>query len=487
MHIDFFRLYTVRELPGSDLDLPWSSIILSATSCEPVITRAVAALGCMHRAHTDRTRAISSGPEPYTDSYELYQKAVVALRRYIDRAPELSYNTALETTLIAVLLLFCFEVLCGDDDSASKHLTAAYTVLSGHRSRSIEQGSLGRTTLVLDAGRSTSTDILTQVFLRLASDWLASGPLEYSILRAVCERPVPQCFPSNREAAMHLDALCSEIWLLEETLYDEAMHMLNMQHGVGSLQSHECARECLAMAKGKVLDLDKMPAFQKDVSNTVTALQRWRAAFASLMESHPRPRSVLLLEIQYLQAWLIIQTMNDFDQTVCDGLHEDLERTISAAEEYMAPQFTIDVDTEGADRSLRSLPNLGNNLATSICLVIEKCRDLNVRRRAIRLLEGVDLRGVFDTPYLLAYYQHLVDEEETRVRALHSMKMVDLKCQDIPSDARFVETLMCYCESGQSGDEFYRQRYGRMVYVVHVGNGSLELGESFFQVRRTTP
>jgi hypothetical protein len=117
--------------------------------------------------------------------------------------------------------------------------------------------------------------------------------------------------------------------------------------------------------------------------------------------------------------------------------------------------------------------------------VVEKCRDSKIRRRGIELLKAFDLRGIFDTPYLVAYYQHLVVEEEKRARELHGMTLSDLKCSDIPQQARFVDAMMCFCDSEQEGDEFYRKSYGSMLYVANSGySGALETGQSNFFVSR---
>jgi hypothetical protein len=129
MHIDFFRLYTVNELPGSELESPWRNILFPDGPCESVISHAIAALGCMHRAQSKALLAISPGVTRYAEPYELYNKAVVALRRYIDRASDVGLAVASETTLIATMLLFCFEVLCGNNHFATKHLMAAFTIL----------------------------------------------------------------------------------------------------------------------------------------------------------------------------------------------------------------------------------------------------------------------------------------------------------------------------------------------------------------------
>jgi hypothetical protein len=122
MHLDFFRLHTIRQLPGSDIGLPWLEIIFSTGSQEPVVVQAIAALGCMHRTQTDQSSTVLPGTQRYAGAFALYHKAVVALQKYIDRTPELGLVVTTETTLLVVLLLFCFEVLCGNDRYAWRHL-----------------------------------------------------------------------------------------------------------------------------------------------------------------------------------------------------------------------------------------------------------------------------------------------------------------------------------------------------------------------------
>jgi hypothetical protein len=124
-------------------------------------------------------------------------------------------------------------------------------------------------------------------------------------------------------------------------------------------------------------------------------------------------------------------------------------------------------------------------MASTICLVVEKCRDSKIRQQGIELLRAFDLRGIFDTSFLVAFYQHLVAEEEMRACILQTTTFQDLKCTDVQRPARFYEALMCLCGSQQEGEEFYRQSYGRMVYVVATGQpGVFETGQSTFSVCR---
>jgi hypothetical protein len=488
MHLDFFRLHTIRQLPGSDIGLPWLEIIFSTGSQEPVVVQAIAALGCMHRTQTDQSSTVLPGTQRYAGAFALYHKAVVALQKYIDRTPELGLVVTTETTLLVVLLLFCFEVLCGNDRYAWRHLVAAFSMLSKQR---IQHSPHGQTTLVLQSRSASTSGILTQLILRLSSDWLVSGDSCYggdaSPLQAVCRDRIPTHFQSKLEASVHLDALCSEASRHFEFLYEQASLRLDLQIEEEGLEIHRCAKECLAMAKAGDLDPEQRSTFNMALNDTTMALSRWRSAFAPLINSQHRSGPVLLLQLQFLQTWFSLITIDDPGDVLCDELRQEFDLAVSTAEEFMLAQASTIDSIMKADRTLHGLRNLGNNLASCLCMVVEICRDSGIRWRASELLQNLDLRGTFDTPYLVAYYQHLIEAEETRARALNLAAPYQLRCEDVPQNARFVETLMCSCGADTSKNEFYRESSGLMVFVERNGcDGDLRAGESRFQVCRNS-
>lgn len=486
MYLDFFRLHTIKQLPGSDIGLPWPEIIFSTGSTEPAVVRAVAALGCIHQIQTDQSSVVLPGTQSYAEAFALYHKAVVALQRYIDRTPELGLAVTTETTLLVVLLLFCFEVLCGNDQYAWRHLVAAFSMLSKQR---IQLSPQGQATLVLRSRSASTSGVLTQLILRLSSDWLVSGESCYggdaSPLHAICKDRIPTQFYSELEASVHLDALCSEASRHFEFLYEKASLRLDRQTEGEVPECHQCAKECLIMATSRELEQDLRPAFNTALNDTITALSGWRSAFDTLIKSRHRPQSVILLQLQFLQTWFSLITIHDPGDILWDELQQEFDLAISTAEEFMLVQASTSNDVKESNHTLRRLRDLGNNLASCICMVVEMCRDSIVRRRGIELLRTLDLRGTFDTPYLVAYYQHLVEAEESRARILNFAAPVQLRCEDIPQSARFVETLMCSCGANRSDGGFYRKSSGVMIFVERSGrDGELKTGESCFRVRR---
>lgn len=486
MNLEFFYSFTAKDLPGSDLGLPWSSIILSSAATEPTINRAVSALGSLHRALESSPSKPDIGSEVFAAPFEQYHKAIVALRRYIDRAPEVGVIVARETTLVATLLLFCFEVLCGNDESALKHLEAGFGILAMNHERQAAHDSRGLP-LTLTMDQATIANALTQAFLRLASDWLVSGYLHYGgnvwPLNAVCKDRMPSHFQSHKDASVHLDALCSDIAQCDDYIIQKAMRRLDSQQTAEGTFTHECAKLCWAFASGSDHG-DVASPISERILKTMSNLECWKKAFSSLITANSQPKPTILLEVQYLQAWFLLLMLQGHDTTYYDSLLAYFERAIHIAEQYVQ-LHPDEAPEEGCiNRSLPHLSQLGNNLASCVSLVIEKCRDSSIRRRGIQVLSSIEMQGVFDMPYLVAYYQHLVGQEETRARTLNPAVTGTLKCEDIPRKARFREALFCGCESGGDGDEFYKLDHGRMLYVIENDAGVLEAGESLFLVNR---
>lgn len=490
MHLDFFRLYTMHDLPGSDLGLPWSNIILTHGASEPAVGHAVAALGCLHRTLNESESGSGVGTNLFTGPFERYQRAIVALRKCIEAAPQAGLADARDVTLVVTLLLFCFEILCGQDELAMKHLEGALSLVrtSGN---DIDQASpQSYSTLVLSTRVNGASDVLNQVFLRLASDWLVSGPNYYGgetwPLQAICGESLPAHFQSVREASVHLDALCSQTNKLEEESFIASERRFGLHAPKqGSLNSHVCIDDCWIIAMARIPIEEGDPAFSHKVSKGLSALEQWRASFSYLVQSEPESKPIMLLEVQFLQAWMALRTIQDHDQTICDTFEAEFERAVSVAERYVLEQSTSSCKT-ARTHGLRCLPNVGNNLASCMCFVVEKCRSSSIRRRAIRILSSLDFRGVFDTPYLVAHYTHIIEQEEFRARLLNDAASLPLGCEDIPTEARFLETSMCWCQcSEEEGEVFYMKDFGRLVYVAcNPHTGMLETGSSWFLVDR---
>lgn len=486
MHLDFFRLHTIKDLPGSNLGLPWSEIILSAVSSIPPVGHAVVALSCMHRTLFYSHGSPQLAPQSYASAFEAYHKAIVGLRKYTDETSEACYTTARETTLMVSLLLFCFEVLCGQKELALAHLEGALNLIWSEAEKVQPHN---RRVLVLSSKSREWIDVLNHIFLRLASDWLVPGPIQSSSqtwpLYAICSAKIPTSFQTHLEAFIHLDVLCSHLCTHYEDLYKRTERQLKLQAtSLDHNNTHECVKRCWVAAVSLIPDEQDGSTIAKEVNQTVAAFRRWLAAFSSSIASNPRARPMIMLEIQFLHAWISLHTLQDHDQSICDVMEEDLEKAMSLAEQYVFPGRTT---PHGTDENLGSespLPELGNRLALCVGLVIEKSRDSHIRWRGIQVLSALGFHGTFDTPYLVAYYTKVVEQEEMRARAVNLNAGDTLLSRDVPTRARFRKTGICSCRSHGGSGTFRKLHHGRMIYIEIGDSGTLSAGVSKFQIER---
>jgi hypothetical protein len=128
--------------------------------------------------------------------------------------------------------------------------------------------------------------------------------------------------------------------------------------------------------------------------------------------------------------------------------------------------------------------SLGTGLVTCLVIIVERSRDSLIRRRCINILQRINLRGIFDTDYLVAYSQAIVEHEEGLARLVSHDLGPEFRASDIPKAARLQEVVMSPSYHASNFEFYKRERVG-MVYVTGChgidGNG-LQLGEKKIQM-----
>ena len=130
--------------------------------------------------------------------------------------------------------------------------------------------------------------------------------------------------------------------------------------------------------------------------------------------------------------------------------------------------------------------SLGSGVVTCLVTIVESCRNSVIRRRCIGILQKINLRGIFNTDYLVAYLQAIVESEEKMARdcSLDVDLGSELQMSDIPEEARFLEVVMSQSYHASNLD-FYKTKYVGMVFVTG-GHSSeskgLQIGEKKIRV-----
>lgn len=151
----------------------------------------------------------------------------------------------------------------------------------------------------------------------------------------------------------------------------------------------------------------------------------------------------------------------------------------------MTPIRSDFVTYEGSTDHIRTPPafSIGSGLVTCLVAIVEKCRTSSIRRRCIASLSKVNLGGVFDTKYLIAYLEAIVKHEEDATLVLnptmHRERCASIQARDVPEAARFLEVIMSPSQH-RSDFDFYKTNKVNLVYVTKNGSGiynELQLGK----------
>ena len=174
---DFFRLETIKHLPGGSSDLLWERLALCMSANEPAVAHAVVALASLHRS-----LACSGSSDLDSTQYQLalqYCNKAMSNMRGMIAVPSTTNppDCDIEILLILTLLLFSFEVLHGHWDRAALHLRSGLRVVYDNircQSHQLQPQDLredpARHLVLLRVTPCSNIDIMLRAFVRLDGD-----------------------------------------------------------------------------------------------------------------------------------------------------------------------------------------------------------------------------------------------------------------------------------------------------------------------------
>lgn len=265
---DFFRLQTVRQLPGSSWTLSWERLALQMGHHEPAVTHAAIALGSIHRALTFEAYKGPAGIDAEQHQFALsqYNKAMGYIRNYIETLDETCSDSDVEVVLLVSLLFFCFEVLHSEDARATMHLRTGLRILyerirgSNPPATQYDDGETKRTVIMKVTPRS-NMDVILQTFVRLDGDLTIVGDDE-PYLFPVCKESMPTSFYNLDQAMVHLDTIASKTHdFCREIVCLADREVVAKRSDFEQLD--EDMRNCLACAASRTIPLDGEPQILK--------------------------------------------------------------------------------------------------------------------------------------------------------------------------------------------------------------------------------
>ncbi|KAI5238632.1 hypothetical protein E4T43_07233 [Aureobasidium subglaciale] len=484
--LDFFRRVTVFQLPCASVsETPWEKVALDLVYRQPSIAAAASACAGIHRAITD-----AQDHNQWQLAMQQYNKSLASVSKYIgDLSAETSDDDVL-VVLVACLLLFTYEVFSGQDEKASLHLKTGLRIIHERRCPNDNpRTSNDRHIIVVKPHPTSVFDVLLQIFVRLDSDYTLTGH-DDPYLYPICDEPLPASFTDPDQAGVHLEVIAAGVYDTFDTLWLHAQSVLDAQTDLEALTLDQC--NCLIRASLRTVDLDD--SLQKGIEECRESLKAWNSAFADTKQTKENLISHMTTQIYFFCVCFWVDTWRDASPMEVDRFESQFEYFTSLCEKYLElhvaktpfrSSFTTNQDKTARIDTPPAF-SLGTGVVTCLVAIVERCRNSSIRRRCIATLRRINLRGVFDTDYLIAYLESIVEKEEELARFCHLELDLgpDLQACDIPEAARFLEVVMSPSYHA-SNFEFYKTKRVGIVYVTGghgVGGKGLQIGETMIKM-----
>lgn len=464
---DYFRKYTLHQLPGSSRVLSWELLTLPTSQYEPAVAHAMIALASMHRSldssqsHREGYTAALFDSTQHHLAVEQYTRALKCLQDFM-RLETATSNSGMEVIILLSLLFFCFEIFQGEDAIAQAHFRTGTRLLLDRLNREQTPGypKNGRQ-VVLRSRPLEKIELLAQTFVRLDSD-LALVRESGFTLRPICLQSLPKCFVSVDEALVHLDALQFEGTDIMSSIQEFTRSQLNAAHDMQGFEESMVA--ALVHVKFRLMPLDSVPELQERMETFGRKLKAWNAAYASLRWKPEDELMHLLASIHSFFLWLEIIYWRSSSEMDFDKIYGEFEHTLSLAERYVELEQSLTQQTPGSGSHNRRVPTLGTNVPVIVYTIAEKCRSSRVRRRCTQLLRRMNLQGVSDQHYVASLLEHTVALEERQAKAITGKHAkLDLDPKDFPEEARlWIAEICADFGSGVDWNNFYKQHTARV-------------------------
>jgi hypothetical protein len=381
----FFYYETADALSGGFDSQLWKRVVLQACHDEPCILHCTVAIAALDKACRDRSSTTSEAHHRYALCQ--YSKALKGVREAISRRFD-----SLRTSLIASLLIFCFENFHGDMRLALKNIQNAVELMYNW----LERNGGPATPAGLSTAPNVIEDTLVHAFAKLDvhfSSWIdmprPARPLNV-ILAEV--QLIPTDFCSLVESKSYFDYIAARIFGYLSTL-----------------QEHK--KDAAQALKTPPCDVNETPP--EVLTNVEKELLQWVSAFEPVLKYSRSPEGE-----------------KDFVGAATLRIHAlTLELSLRAANfEGFSPQFYDVFLPEYCEivALCRAVTNHSRfvrsyvfdvGIVPILFVVVVKCRDKMVRQEAIAVLKAASPRreGLWDSMMVAKIGEALIMAEEENI------------------------------------------------------------------------
>lgn len=278
-------------------------------------------------------------------------------------------------------------------------------------------------------------------------------------------------FASLQEAGTYLEVLEETRRKVQTKLFEAASSYLSKHYPQHSSRSAKAfsLTHCLA----RVVIVAASDEFSRSLEETIGSYLSWKASLDRILRSQRSPNGhSLLLQIRYFNALFSLcncrETRESATDQFRDGFIEVLDNVENFLEHWSGRALHLDgVSPElSSQQALRGTGIFEFGPLPALATVAVKCRDSNIRRRAISMLFTARRREGNHSSLTLSLWADTIAALEDERAAEMS---VEQGVTEVPETARFSDAAVCADEHDESIFHVYTARF------EHEQQGDIEL------------
>lgn len=397
-----FHRFQVRTVPsfigGSEASF-WTRVVLKAGQQEPIVRNAIIALGALHEDYQIRSGKYDAQliqDKSYRDVTLLYGRA---LRQLNQRLNEPTKENA-KIAIICSILFTCFEVLRRNNMAAVVHYQQGMRQLM--RQMNLPPSTTDETAIATYPSQQPTLQVR---FREIPEDELDD------MMRVFARYDIQACtFSKDRAEPLSADTVTPRNVPTDLSLAQVRTHLDNLLVCV-----YQLIKSDLRMYR--YWHISDVPIqWQRRRTDAISTFEAWlsglEAYFATSEPTLPpwEAKSLLGLRLQIRIAIIMLKMSIDHKPETCyDGFKPEFDDMITRVEKLFGTLALVDarpLDVETTDFCME----LG--LIHPLFFIATKCRDWNLRRRAVAQLRKAGKEGVWEGPIMAVLATKLMKLEE---------------------------------------------------------------------------
>ncbi|KAK7903316.1 hypothetical protein LTR67_001334 [Exophiala xenobiotica] len=387
-----FQYCTVPAFAGGSESGFWTKLVLKVGQEEPVVRNAIIALGTLHEDYQERCGKYS--PQLIEDDSHRHALSLYsgALRQLNQRLNEPTKTNA-KLAIIASILFACFEVLRRNNMAAVIHYQQGMRELI--RQMNLPDGD--ESSLASSGSQATFREIPENEVDEL--------------LRVFARYDIQACtFSKDRAERLATHLTLPRVLPTDLTLSQVRNHLDNLLVSV-----YQLVKSDLRMYR--YWDADLVPLeWRTQTQEAISTFDAWMTALEDFFASNAQHlinaeiKSLLGMRLQIKTAVIMLKVCIDSGpESTFDGFKEDFEDMVSKVEQ-MTTALSM---PEAMPLEIEFTPfTMELGIVHPLFFVACKCRDWQIRRRAIAQLKRAGKEGVWEGPIMAVLARRIMELEE---------------------------------------------------------------------------